>query len=140
MSCHIKLLSMPDDHATKTAYRIACSNVQSRLREIQNKWWFDVAEKTYFYADIGNSKAFYETLRAIYGPTYQFQAPLRSSDGFRLLTDRVSILHYRTEYYFNHFGDRRSVQEASIDKIPQQDVKLELDNPPTEAEIKVAIA
>lgn len=46
MSYLIKLLSMPDDHTTKTAYRIACSNVQSRLREIQDKWWFDVAEKT----------------------------------------------------------------------------------------------
>ena len=34
----------------------------------------------------------------------------------------------------------RSILEASSEKLPKQDIKLELDNPQTEAEIKVAIA
>ena len=97
-SCHTKLLPRLDDHATTTAYEVACINVQSRLREIQNKWWLDLAEKTQLYANIGNSKSFYEGLRAVYGPTYQVQATLRSSDGSALLTDRVSILHHWTEH------------------------------------------
>lgn len=43
------------------------------------------------------------------------------------------------EHYYGLYGDRRSVQEASIENVLQQDVKLEPDNPPTEAEIKAAI-
>lgn len=43
------------------------------------------------------------------------------------------------EHYYGLYGDRRSVQEASIENILQQDVKLEPDNPPKEAEIKAAI-
>ena len=34
------------------------------------------------------------------------------------------------------FGDRRTVQESSLAKILQVDVKLELDDPPTREEIR----
>ena len=36
------------------------------------------------------------------------------------------------------FGDRRTVQESSLAKILQVDVKLELDDPPTPEEIRKA--
>ena len=139
-SCHLKLLSKPDDHTAKTAYRNACSTLQRKLREIQNKWWTDLAEQTQCFADTGNTRAFYEALRAVYGPSHQTQAPLRSSDGSTLLTDKESILNRWTEHYGNLFGDKRQVQEESIAKIPQQEVRTELDHPPTQQEVKAAIA
>ena len=95
---------------------------------------------SYIYADKGNSRALYESLRAIYGPTFQTQAPLRSTDGTTLLTDKQAILRRWTEHYGTLFGEERLVAEASIDNIPQQEVKMNLDNPPTHEEITSAIS
>ena len=59
---------------------------------MQNNWWTELAERTQRYADIGDMCAFYEALKAIYGPSHQIQAPLRSSDGSTQLTDKEAIL------------------------------------------------
>ena len=40
-----------------------------------------LAERTQGYADMGDMRAFYEALKALYGPPHQIQAILRSSDG-----------------------------------------------------------
>ena len=41
-----------------------------------------------------------------------------------------------SEVLYIRLSDRRTVQESSLAKIPQVDVKLELDGPPTREEIK----
>ncbi|KAK4325656.1 hypothetical protein Pmani_003749 [Petrolisthes manimaculis] len=107
---------------------------------MQNKWWTNLAEETQHYADTGNTRAFYEALRAVYSPTYQVQAPLHSSDGNNLLTDKESILRCWAEHFGNLFADKRQVQEESIRRIPQHAERVELDEPPTQEEVKVAIA
>ena len=126
-TCYKRVLARPDDHAAKTAYKNACRTVQSKLREIQNKWWTSLAEETQRHADSGNSRAFYQALRAVYGPTQQIQVPLRSADGTSLLSDKESILHRWTEHYGTLFGDKRQVQEEAIRKIPQQTGKPGID-------------
>ncbi|WP_419606700.1 hypothetical protein, partial [Thiolapillus sp.] len=87
---------------------------------------------------MGDMRAFYEALKAVYGPSHQIQAPLRSSDGSTMLTDKEAILQRWSEHFEGLFSDRRTVQESSLAKIPQVDVKLELDDPPTREEIKKA--
>ena len=82
--------------------------------------------------------AFYEALKAVCGPSHQIQAPLRSSDGSSLLTAKKSILQRWSEHPEGLYSDRRAVQESSLAKIPQVDVELELDDPPTHEEIKKA--
>ena len=138
-SCHGKLLSSPDDPQSKAAYRAACRKLQTSLREIQNNWWMALAERTQIFADTGNARAFYEALRTVYGPTFQVQAPLRSSDGSCLLSAKEDILHRWTEHYQALFGDTRVVQDTSIAKIPQKEVKTELDFPPSPEEVRSAI-
>ena len=81
---------------------------------------------------------FCKALKAVYGPSHQIQAPLRSSDGSTLLTDKEAILQRWSEHFEGLFSDRRTVQKSSLAKIPQVDVKLELDDPPTRKEIKKA--
>ncbi|WP_419639628.1 hypothetical protein, partial [Thiolapillus sp.] len=87
---------------------------------------------------MGDMRAFYEALKAVYGPSHQIQAPLRSLDGSTLLTDKEAILQRWSEHFEGLFSDRRTVQESSLAKIPQVDVKLELDDPPIREEIKKA--
>ena len=76
-------------------------------------------------------RAFYEALKAVCGPSHQIQAPLRSSDDSTLLTDKEAILQRWSEHSEGLFGDQRTLQESSPAKIPQVDVKLVVDDPPT---------
>ena len=105
---------------------------------MQNNWWTGLAERTQRYTDMGDMRTFYEPMKAVCGPSHQIQAPLSSSDGSTLLTDRGAILHHRSEYFEGLFSDRRTVQESSLERIPQMDVKLELDDPATREESKKA--
>ena len=59
---------------------------------MQNDWWTGLAERTQRYADMGDMHAFYEALKAVFGPSHQIQAPVRSLDGSTLLTDKEAIL------------------------------------------------
>ncbi|WP_294032259.1 hypothetical protein, partial [Thiolapillus sp.] len=65
-SCHNHLLAKPDDQAAKAAYKTACSTLQAKLRTMQNDWWTGLAERTQRYADMGDMRAFYEALKAVY--------------------------------------------------------------------------
>ena len=138
-SCHQRVLSSPGNQAAKASYRQACSTLQKKLREIQNDWWLALAQRTQRYADTGESRAFYEALRAVYGPSHQMQAPLRSADGSTLLTDKKDILNRWAEHYGNLFGDTCSVDDISLESIQQLPVKWELDVPPSLDEVRSAV-
>ena len=98
-SCHNRLLATPDDQAAKAAYKTACSTLQAKLRTKQNNEWTRLAERTQRYADMGDMHAFYETLKAAYGPSHQIQAPLPSSNGSTMLTDKEAILQHWSEHF-----------------------------------------
>ena len=102
---------------------------------MQNNWWTGLVDRTQRYADM---HAFYEALKAVYGPSHQIKAPPRSSNGSTLLTDKEAILRRWSEHFGGLFSDQRIVQESSLAKIPQVDVKLELDDPSAREEIKKA--
>ena len=53
-----------------------------------------------------------------------------------MLTDKEAIIQHWSEYFKGLFSDRRTVQESSPAKIPQVDVKLEMDHLPTRKEIR----
>ena len=67
---------------------------------------------------MGDMHAFYKALKAVCGPSHQIQAPLRSSDGSTLLTDKEVILQHWSEYFEGLFRDQHTVQESSVAKIP----------------------
>ena len=64
---------------------------------MQNDWWTGLAERTQRYADMGDMRAFYNALKAVYEPSHQMQAPLPSLDGSTLLTDKEAILQHWSE-------------------------------------------
>ena len=99
---------------------------------MQNDLWTGLAKRTQWYADIGDTDmcAFYEAVKAIYGPSHQLQAPLCSSDGSILLTDKAAILQRWSEHFEGLFSNQCTVQESSLAKIPRVNVKLDLRDPP----------
>ena len=68
---------------------------------------------------MGDMRAFYEALKDIHGPSHQTKAPLRSSDGSTLLTDKEVILQHRLEHFEGLFSDQRLMQESSLAKFPK---------------------
>ena len=73
-SCHDRLLAKHDDEAAKAADKTACSTLQAKLykpRTMQNDWWTGLAKRTQRYADMGDMRAFYEALKAVYRPLHQ---------------------------------------------------------------------
>ena len=79
----------PSCPVKKTAFRHICSNLQLKLRVMQNEWWTNLLVRTKWYADAGDFRGFYEALKAVYGPTHQVRSPLRSADGRALLKDKI---------------------------------------------------
>ena len=80
--------------------------------------------------------AFCEALKAVYGPLHQIQATLCSLDGSTILTNKEAILQRWSEHFEGLFSHQCTVQESSLTMIPQVDMKLALDDPPTHEEIK----
>ncbi|XP_069790481.1 uncharacterized protein [Narcine bancroftii] len=124
---HQAHLTKPSCPEKKQAFRRACSHLQRKLREIQNEWWTSLAKRTQLSADIGDFRGFYEALKAVYGPSPQVQSPLRSSDGKVLLSDKISILNRWSEHFQSLFSANRSVQDSALLQLPQQPLRLELD-------------
>ena len=54
---------------------------------------------------MGDMRSYYEALKAIYGPSHQIKAPLRSSGGTTLLTDKGAILQHWLEHFEGLFSD-----------------------------------
>ena len=138
-SAHQAHLAQPSCPEKKAAFRLVCSKLQRKLREIQNEWWTNLAKSTQMCADAGDYRGFYEALKAVYGPIYQVRSPLRSADGLELLTDKTAILSRWSEHFQALFNANRTVEDSVILRIPQQPVKAELDNPPSFEETTKAI-
>jgi len=136
---HQAYLSQPSCQSKKAAFRLACRNLQVRLREMQNLWWNSLATRTQWCADTGDYKGFYEGLKVACGPSHQIQSPLRSADGHTLFTDKASIMNRWSEHFQSLFSASRTVHESAILRIPQVPTKPELDLPPTLEETIKAI-
>lgn len=138
-SVHQAHLAQPSCPVKKAAFRLVCSNLQRKLREIQNLWWSNLAARTQLCADTGDYRGFYEALKAVNGPSHRVQSPVRSADGHALLTDKASILNRWAEHFQTLFSTDRTVQDAALLNIPQKPVQMELDEIPTLEETTKAI-
>ncbi|KAL0195131.1 hypothetical protein M9458_008703, partial [Cirrhinus mrigala] len=136
---HQAHLAQPSCPVKKSAFRLICSRLQRKLREIQNEWWNRLAQRTQLCADNGDYKGFYEALKAGYGPRHMVQSPIRGANGKKLHTDNTLILNRWSEHFQDLFSAERTVQEAAIFQIPHLPVKVKLDEPPTIAETLKAI-
>jgi len=93
----------------KAAFRAAYSNLQRKLRIIQNGWWTNLAEKTQLCADTGDYRGFYEAVKEVYGLSHQVVSPLAGADGQALLTDKASILNRWAEHFQAVFSAVRTM-------------------------------
>ena len=81
-------------------------------------------------------KKFFDALKTVYGPQSPGTTPLLSADGTSLLTDKQAIL----ERWAEHFDSvLKSIKDNAINRLPQVECNLLLDEFPTVSETVKAI-
>ena len=136
---HLAHQNDPKSDAKKAAFTDCRRKVQSQLRAMQDKWLSDKSDEIQFYADRHDTKRFYDALKAIYGPTSSGTSPILSADGKTLLTDCSQILDRWAEHFDIILNRPSTINDAAIDRLPQIETNMELDEPPTLQETSKAI-
>ncbi|KAI8481625.1 Dynein heavy chain 1, axonemal [Branchiostoma belcheri] len=139
---HLHRLAMndPASIAKKTAFTNIRREVQNRLRQMQDDWLSKKADEIQAYADMKDSKRFYDGIRALYGPQASSSSPLLSADGATLITDRAKILDRWAEHFEAVLNRPSNINNAAIERLPQIPVNQELDILPSLSETQKAIS
>lgn len=136
---HLAFQNDPTSMPKKKAFTNSRRKVQKVIRTLQDSWLSNKADEIQTYADRHDSKRFYDSLKAVYGPPTSGTAPVLASDGSTLLTDRSQILERWAEHFDSVLNRPSSINDAAINRLPQVTVNTEMDQPPCTAEVIKAI-
>ena len=78
--------------ATKNKRKGVKYELQKKLRQMENDWWADRTAEIHILADQNNSKAFFASLREVYGPQGAHLDPVKSIGGNVLHTEKHKIM------------------------------------------------
>ncbi|BHF64518.1 hypothetical protein SprV_0200752300 [Sparganum proliferum] len=85
---------------------------QHRLLKMQDVWMAHKAEEIQGYAERNETKNFFDSINAIYGPPTKGTALFLSSDGSALLTEKSQILKRWAERFSNVFNRPSTIHGA----------------------------
>ena len=106
---------------------------------MQDSWLSKKAEEIQSFADRKDMNKFHDALKTIYGPKCSGATPLLSADGTTLLTD-IDVILKRWAEHFNIVLNRpSSVNDSAINRLPQIECNVLLDEFPTVTETRKAI-
>ena len=106
---------------------------------MKDSWLSSKADEIQSFADRKDMKKFFDVLKIVYGPQSSGTTPLLSADGTNLLTDKESILKRSAEHFDSVLNQPSSINEDAINRLPQVECNLLLDEFPTAAETVKAI-
>ena len=106
---------------------------------MQDSWLSKKAEEIQSFADRKDMKKFHDALKTIYGPKSSGATPLLSADGSHLLTDKDAILKRWAEHFNSVLNRPSSVNDNAINRLPQIECNVLLDEFPTVTETRKAI-
>ena len=138
---HRLLKAHQDDTSSvskKAAYSNICKTVQTKLRDMQDSWLRKKTEEIQSFADRKDMKKFHDALKTIYGPKSS-GATLLSADGNTLLTDKEAILERWAEHFNSVLNRPSSINQDAIDRLPQIECNVLLDEFPTVTETRKAV-
>ena len=106
---------------------------------MQDSWLSSKADEIQSFADRKDMKKFCDALKTVYGPQSPRTTPLLSADGTSLLTDKEAILKRWTEHFDSVLNRPSSISDDAVNRLPQVECNLLLDEFPTVAETVKAI-
>ena len=125
--------------SNKAAYSNVCKADQTRLRDMQDSWLSNKADEIQSFADKKDMKKFFDALKTVYGPQSSGTTPLLGAYGTSLLTDKEAILKRWAEHFDSVLNRPSSINDDSINRLPQVECNLLLDEFPTISETVKAI-
>ena len=137
-AAHNALLRNPTSRTLCYHFSSKRATVQRKLRWMENNWWAEKAAQIQSYANINDSKSFYEALKAVYGPRHFFLHPVRSIDG-DLIKNKELILERWAEYLQNLLNKVHTTDPGFLDDLPTLPIIPKLDDPPSFDEVERAI-
>ena len=84
-------------------------------------------------------RSFHDALKTIYGPKSSGATTLLSADGNTLLTDKEAIMERWAEHFNSVLNRPSSINEDAIDRLPQIECNVLLDEFPTVTETRKAV-
>ena len=115
------------------------AKAQSRLRELENHGWQDLAKEIQGYADSNNMQKFYENTKRLYGPTKRAIMTVRTTDGQTLIRDQEGILKRWAEHFNQLLNNCTTTDHSTLDNLPSLSTQTNLDQPPSLLEVSEAI-
>ena len=131
-------LRNPNSVELQRRWALQRSQLQKRLREMENTWWLSKATEIQNYADTNMAHQFYQAIKAVYGPKSHSTHPVRTKDGITLIKDKKDILCRWAEYLQELLNQDNPVDQSIADQLPQLPIILELDTIPSIEEISAA--
>ena len=135
---HTAALRNPSSSHLRQRFTAARAEAQRRLRELENKWWQDLAQEIQGYADSNNMQKFYDATKRLYGPQKRSHAPVRDTNG-ALIKDSEGIRKRWAEHFSTLLNLNTVVDLSILDELPALPIREELDGIPTHQEVMEAI-
>ena len=133
-------LSNPQSTSLKARFNNIRAETQRTLRAMKNDWWTKKAHEIQHHADTNNSHAFYDSIKAIYGPQRKNITPVRSADGTILYKDKQQILDRWAEHFNTLLNTSYPTRMDTLADLPCLPTVTDLDSSPSFAEVRKAIA
>ena len=106
---------------------------------MKDSWRDRKAEEVQMYADTHNSKKFFSSLKAVYGPSKSRSIPLLSADGSMLIKDQEGLRNRWAEHASTLLNRPSTEDPTALEQVPQQPILDDLDLPPSVDELTKAI-
>ena len=106
---------------------------------MQDSWLSSKADEIQSFAGRKDIKKLFDALKTVYGPQSSETTHLLSADGTSLLTDKEAILKIWAEHVDSVLNRPSSISDDAINRLPQVECNLLLDEFPTVAETVKAI-
>ena len=103
---------------------------------MKDAWLRKKTEENESSADRKDMRKFHDALKTIYGPKSFVVTTLLNANGSTLLTDKEAILKRWAEHFNSVLNRPSSINEDAIDRLPQIDCNVLLDEFPTVVEKK----
>ena len=113
------------------------ATVQRKLRWMGSNCWAQKAAQIQSYANINDTKIFYEALSGVYRPGRFSLHPVRSTDGV-LIKNKELILKRWAEYLQNLLNKVLTTDPGLLDDLSTLPIIPKLDDPPSFDEVKKA--
>lgn len=123
----------------KQSYKEAKSEVQTKIRELKNRWFRNKAEEIQHLADSNNPHEFFKATKVLNGPSKQGLAPLQSKDGTEIFKDKNAIISRCQEHFSTLFNCNAVVDASIFSEIPQHSTTEDLAGEPTILEVAKAV-